>query len=137
MTTLRRTRTATRGQALVEFALTIPLLLLLTVGLFDFGRAIYAYNTISNAARAGNRVAIVDQNMTKVRQAALNEAPALDIPPANVAATFTCTDQIGCLATVRVAYDFTPATPVVSAIVGPITLHGQSQMPIERVWVSP
>jgi Flp pilus assembly protein TadG len=137
MTTLRSPRRAVRGQGLVEFALIIPLLLLLMVGLFDFGRAIYAYNTISNAARAGNRVAIVDQNVAAVRQAALAEGPALDIPSGNVAATYTCTDQIGCLATVTVAYDFVPATPLVGAIVGPITLHGRSQMPIERVWVSP
>jgi Flp pilus assembly protein TadG len=137
MTGLRRSRHATRGQALVEFALTIPLLLLLMVGLFDFGRAIFAYNTVSNAARAGNRVAIVDQNMTAVRQAALNEAPALDIPTSDVGVSFTCTDKIGCLSTVTVDYHFTPATPIVSAIVGPITLHGESQMPIERVWASP
>jgi Flp pilus assembly protein TadG len=137
MSHLARFRPSNRGQALVEFALTIPLLLLLTVGLFDFGRAIYAYNTVSNAARVANRVAIVDQNVIKVKQAAVDESPALDVTTGDVTVAFTCTDKIGCLASAVVAYQFTPATPVVSAIVGPITLRGQSQMPIERVWVSP
>jgi Flp pilus assembly protein TadG len=51
----------TNGQGLVEFALVIPLILLLFMGIFDFGRAIYAYNTVANAARQGARVAAVNQ----------------------------------------------------------------------------
>lgn len=133
MNPLRRSRRSTSGQALVEFVYMIPLLLALTVGLIDLGRAIYAYNTIANAARVANRVAIVDQNMTNARQAAIDEAPALDIPASDVTLTFTCTDKIGCLASVVVAYQFTPAIPVIPTI----TLHGKSQMPIERVWISP
>jgi hypothetical protein len=48
-----------KGQALVETALVIPLLLLLIMGLFEFGRAMYIKNTINNAARAGARAAVV------------------------------------------------------------------------------
>lgn len=55
-------RHASRGQALVEFALIFPILMLLLFGVVDFGRAIYDYNTLANAARAGVRVAIVNQN---------------------------------------------------------------------------
>lgn len=42
-----------RGQALVETALTIPLLLLLLIGAAEFGRLAYAAIEVSNAARAG------------------------------------------------------------------------------------
>ena len=42
-------RHKTRGQALVEFALVVPVFILLLVGLFDLGRAVYTFNTISNA----------------------------------------------------------------------------------------
>ena len=52
-----------RGQALVELALALPVLLLIFMGLFDFGRAVFAYNSLSNAAREGARVAIVDQTI--------------------------------------------------------------------------
>jgi Flp pilus assembly protein TadG len=51
-----------RGQALVEFALVLPLLLLMVFGIVDAGRLIYAYNTVSNSARNGARVAIVNQS---------------------------------------------------------------------------
>jgi len=60
MTRTRRDRS--RGQGLVEFALIFPVLVLVLLGVFDFGRAIFAYNTLANAARAGVRVAIVNQN---------------------------------------------------------------------------
>src|SRR6185312_16248181 len=59
---LRRRTGSRRGQALVEFALVLPIFILLLVGIFDFGRAIYAYNTISNAAREAVRVGVVDQS---------------------------------------------------------------------------
>ena len=49
------------GQALVEFALVFPLIVLLLLGIFDLGRAVYAYSTIANAARQGARVAAVNQ----------------------------------------------------------------------------
>ena len=53
-----------RGQALVEFALILPVLLLLIFGVVDAGRLIFTYNTVSNAARDGARVAIVNQSTT-------------------------------------------------------------------------
>jgi Flp pilus assembly protein TadG len=61
MNRLRRNRS--RGQGLVEFALIFPVLILILFGVFDFGRAIFAYNTLANASRAGVRVAIVNQNV--------------------------------------------------------------------------
>lgn len=51
-----------RGQSLVEFALVLPVLFLIIFGILDLGRAVYIYNTLSNAARQGVRVASVDQN---------------------------------------------------------------------------
>ncbi len=48
-----------KGQALVETALVIPLLLLLIMGLFEFGRVMYIKNTLNNAARTGVRAAVV------------------------------------------------------------------------------
>ena len=44
------------GQSLVDFALILPLFVLLVVGVFDLGRAFFAYIAISNAAREGVRV---------------------------------------------------------------------------------
>lgn len=48
------------GQSLVEMAMVLPLLALLTFGLLDFGRAYYFQVSITNAAREGARVAILN-----------------------------------------------------------------------------
>jgi hypothetical protein len=45
-----------QGQSLVEFALILPLMVLIVIGIFDLGRAFFAYIAISNAAREGARV---------------------------------------------------------------------------------
>jgi Flp pilus assembly protein TadG len=52
-------RDKTRGQAMVEFALVFPVFVLLLVGIFDFGRAIWVNDTLSTAAREAGRYAIV------------------------------------------------------------------------------
>lgn len=44
-----------RGQALVELAMLLPILLIILLGIIDFGRVFYAYVTITNAAREGAR----------------------------------------------------------------------------------
>jgi Flp pilus assembly protein TadG len=44
-----------RGQSLLEFAMVLPLLLLLAVGTIEFGRAYYHYNTLSKAVRQAAR----------------------------------------------------------------------------------
>lgn len=54
-----RARRAERGQALVETALVLPLLLLLIVGLFDVGRAVWLSNTLATAVREGSRYGVV------------------------------------------------------------------------------
>jgi len=48
-----------RAQALVEFALVMPIFLLLVTGIFDVGRAVWQENTLAYAAREGTRYAIV------------------------------------------------------------------------------
>ena len=52
-------RQPVRGQALTEFALVLPLLLLLVFGVFEFGRFILDYESLNNAVREGVRYAIV------------------------------------------------------------------------------
>jgi hypothetical protein len=47
-----------RSQGLVEFAIIAPVLLLLTFGIIDFGRALYMYITLQQAANEGARVAV-------------------------------------------------------------------------------
>lgn len=47
------------AQSLIEFALVLPVLLMVVTGLFDVGRAVWQENTLAYAAREGTRYAIV------------------------------------------------------------------------------
>ena len=47
------------GQAIVEFAVVLVLLLMLVIGVFEFGRAWNIYQVITDAARGGARMAVV------------------------------------------------------------------------------
>lgn len=57
-----------RGSALIETAITIPIVLLISVGIFEFGRAYQTWQVLTNAAREGARVAVIngttDQRVT-------------------------------------------------------------------------
>ena len=54
---MTNSRRGEKSQALVEFALVSPVLLLLSFGIIDFGRAMYFYVTIGNTAREVARYA--------------------------------------------------------------------------------
>ena len=59
---LLRRRERSKGQGLVEFALAFPIVILLIVAVFDVGRLVFVYNSLTNAAREGARLAIVNQD---------------------------------------------------------------------------
>ena len=56
---MRRLRQSERGAELIEFALTFPLLLLVVLGIVDFGFLFQQYEVITNAAREGGRIAVL------------------------------------------------------------------------------
>jgi len=64
------------GQDLVEFALLLPILLLLVFGIFDLGRLFHAGITITSAAREGARFGTRNKEATdeEIRIATRNEA---------------------------------------------------------------
>lgn len=49
-----------KGAALIEAAVTVPLILLISVGIFEFGRAYQTQQVLTNAAREGARVAVIE-----------------------------------------------------------------------------
>jgi Flp pilus assembly protein TadG len=48
-----------RGQVLVEFALLLPIMLLLVLGIIEFGRAFMVRQVLTNTAREGARVGVI------------------------------------------------------------------------------
>jgi Flp pilus assembly protein TadG len=130
-----------RGQTMVEFAMILPVFVLLLVGIFDVGRAIYAHHTLNNAAREAGRLAIVDQYEDHVLDEALAAATGVDVVRADVSVTYelpgggACTtvgtDQIvRCVAVVTVPYTYEAATPIIGGLIGPITIEGESRFPV-------
>ena len=65
---IRRHRLAERrGQSLVEFALVLPILLLIVVGILEFGIAFRTFQVVTNAAREGARTAVLRTTDAEVR----------------------------------------------------------------------
>jgi len=60
----RRNRRRTRGQSLAEFALVLPVFLLIVFAIIDLGRVIWATDDLANAAREGARYASVNGSST-------------------------------------------------------------------------
>lgn len=63
-------RKAQRGVAIVEFALILPLLLILTLITTEFGRAMYEYNTVAKSVRDAARYLSIQLPNTKQAEAA-------------------------------------------------------------------
>ena len=61
-------RTSESGQELVEFALLLPLLLLLLFGIIEFGIAVFGYNTTANVGREVARYGSVHPNPTTIAE---------------------------------------------------------------------
>jgi Flp pilus assembly protein TadG len=66
------------GAAAVEFALILPVLVLMILGMIEFSRAYNVQISLSNAAREGARVMAIHNDDTLARSAAVDAAPGLN-----------------------------------------------------------
>jgi Flp pilus assembly protein TadG len=67
-----------RGATAVEFALIVPLLIVLVLGIAEFGRAFQVQGTLSAAAREGVRVMALQNDQVAAKAAVRNAATSLD-----------------------------------------------------------
>lgn len=105
------------GTALIEFALVLPLILVLAMGMLDFGRAFHTKSLLDQAAREGARAAVITSPDLDVVTSRVNAILA----PAGVAATtvsVTGPTAGSYLDSVYVATTFTFVTPGIYALVG-------------------
>ncbi len=137
------------GQSLVEFALTLPVLLLILMAIFDMGRAVYTQNVLTHAVREGARygtirVAETPCHCQDIRTRTEDSVLGLVLQSVTVAVGSQCAGDAGCDSleadqpanTIRVAvtHDFTAVTPLVDRYLGQsgtITLEAASTMSIE------
>lgn len=114
----RARRERAGGQAALEFALVLPVLLAMTIGLFDLARAVGAYVALSENAREGARYAIYFDATDAQIRSAVKSTPGIlgSISDSQITITPTPTRTVGQAVTVSVIYDFAPITPFVGAI---------------------
>ena len=136
-----------RGQALVEFSLIIPIFLLLLISLFDLGRAVFTFNTLTNAAREGARIAIVNQDKPSIILRAKQASALIELNDPSVTVNFYQVKDdgtadlndpcnlvaVGCLAVVSFEATYTPITPIVSNLLfkDGVTMTAQSVLSVE------
>jgi len=120
-----------RGQSLAEFALVLPLFLLLFFAVVDLGSAVFTFNSLTNAAREGVRLAIVNQDNASIIARAETQVSVAEINAPNVSIDFyqqdsttgqpdlssTCSPAaVGCLAVVSFESTYRPLTPIIGNI---------------------
>lgn len=133
-----------RGAALIETAVTLPLLLFISISIIEFGRAYQAWQVLTNAAREGARVAVLpgttDDAVTGRVKAYLQAGQLDAASSATVAIDRNTTISIGTgtatASRVEVDYPFTfmvlqPVAQLVvkgSTVGGPLTMSASATM---------
>ena len=112
-----------RGQATVEFALTVPIVLIVVVGLLQVGIAIRNELAVELAAREGARAAAVSADPASAATAAATRAIAL---PLSVSTTIT-----GSAVTVTVIYVDPTDVAIIGRLIGPTTHVASVTMALE------
>lgn len=122
-----------KGQSLVEFAILLPFLLLLLMGILEFGIMLNSYLTIHNSAREGARLGIVAGSNIEINQLINNISPNLD--PKNLIVNITPSEgsrKSGDTLTVEVIYNYQVTIPIISNILhNVVVLKAQTSMRIE------
>ncbi len=139
MNTLKR---SARGQSMVEFALVLPLFLLLIFGLIDGGRLVYINNSVAEAAREGARWGSVQGRSTNAagRQSIRDYTVERMTAVPNAQVTVTCerngVARSDCrtndILVITVQSPVNIITPVMGNILGSITVSSTSKVVVHQ-----
>lgn len=114
-----------RGAVAVEFAILAPVLILLLMGIMEFGRAYNAQVSLTNAAREGVRVMAISNNQASARTAAKNAAVALSPTLVDSNITFSATS---CTADAQMTVTINYTLSTLTGIAGPFGMTGKAVM---------
>jgi Flp pilus assembly protein TadG len=115
-----------RGQGLVEFSLVLFSLVLMMAFILDFGRAVYSYSMVYNAAREGARYGTVrPTDVTGIQNAAQRLTGG--ISPITVTVSY-----IDPYVRVTVVHQYTPATPIIRPFLSSNTITLSSTASMKR-----
>src|SRR5918998_714430 len=109
-----------RGATAVEFAFIVPVLIVLVLGIAEFGRAFQVSGTLSAAAREGVRVMALQNDPAAARAAVQNAASSLRpaVTNAQIAIPVTCPADTGAGVTTNVRITVTYRMPYLTGFFG-------------------
>ena len=114
-----------KGATVLEFALVLPLLLMLACGIMDFGYLYFQLHLANQAAREGARIAATGGTLQNVESSVQNYDSQLQVSMSPSSPTS------GSNVTVTVTRDVAIFTPIFSAIFPSFTVTGQAVMRVE------
>lgn len=122
-----------KGQSIIETALIMPIIILILMGIIDFGLLFNNYLVITNASREGARSAAVGSTDSKVIDTVISITSTLD--QTKMTTSIYPSESLrknGDQVTVTVDYDYYLLTPVISAIIpNPVHIKGKTVMRVE------
>lgn len=142
MMIIRRGTAHSRGQAMAEFALVLPLFVLLLVGIVDGGRVVFSHNQLAEAAREGTRWGSVQGRSSTAATRDDIEARVASLIEGVPSVTVTATCERGgstvasCHANdilvVLVEADIEMATPILGQLLGVQELSAESKVVVNQ-----
>jgi Flp pilus assembly protein TadG len=130
---------STSGQTLVEFALIIPLFILIVMFIFDIGRGVYYYSVLYNAVREGARLAVVEDEdnsgakgiKSQIENLVVERAYGMDLETGDVSVSWSAVNPI--IVTVGASYGYEPITPIIGAFLpgGELPMGVEARMRLE------
>ncbi len=136
--TMKRRGDREKGQSMAEFAIVVPIFLLLLFAIVDFGMGFHAYITVTNSAREGARVGAIGANAATIETRVRDTADSLN--QANLSVTVANAQGApgeSVVVDASYQYDFlTPLAGIVQFIsggaIGPtLTLSSSADMRLE------
>ncbi len=123
------------GQTAVEFALVAPFLIAFVLAIWQLGVAFHNYVTLTDAARAGARQAIVSRfsggSLTNAQQAVRNSASDLNQSQLGVSVTDPQWNTAGSTVTVTATYPYNISIPLLGLTVASGNLSATAKEELE------
>lgn len=104
-----------KGASAVEFALILPILIILVFGIVQFGIAFNNYITITHAAREGARIAAVDLNNPVLKNIIIERAFPVQITEDDIVISTPEGTNIGDPVEVEITYNISITIPLVGS----------------------
>ena len=127
-------RSRERGQEIVEFAMILPILFTLLMGIFDMGRIVFCDTVLYNAAREGARYGVVNSTDVSVGADIVTTVRAwvVGLDPDALTITSVVNPDADTVQ-VTITYEFAPVTPLIADFFNsdPVIITAQSTMRIE------